>query len=202
MGVKPSTVDGQTPWNILFSLSFSRPQLQWFGDEACLLWKMFSREKERHGLEAWGKIVMGAWWISFALPSAYPLCTWPVLLPGPRMPTTLLPFSEQSGEALPHGGDGWVREEQADRTDFSLAFHTGFLLLRFLWLGPTETSHAFPLPCVCRIFSVPARPVLFPLQQSSCFQTSLVNCFWRPREHIIGVLHHDSTYLSKSIFKK
>lgn len=52
MGVKPSTVDGQTPWNILLSFSFSRPQLQWFGDEACLLWKMFSREKERHGLEA------------------------------------------------------------------------------------------------------------------------------------------------------
>lgn len=41
-------------------------------------------------------------------------------------------FSEQSGEALPHGGDGWIREEQVDQIDFSLTFHTGFLLLRFL----------------------------------------------------------------------
>lgn len=146
MGVKPSTVDGQTLWNILFSFSFSCLQLQWFGDEACLLWKMFSREKERHGLEAWGKIAMGAWWVSFALPSAYPLCTWPVLLPGPRMPTTLLPFSEQSGEALPHGGDGWVREEQADQIYFSLACHTGFLLLRFLWSGPLRPHTLFLCP--------------------------------------------------------
>lgn len=41
-------------------------------------------------------------------------------------------FSEQFDEALPHGSDGWVREEEVDQIDFFLTFHTGFLLLRFL----------------------------------------------------------------------
>lgn len=75
MGVKPPTVDGADSVEHFVYFSFYSLQLQWFGDEARLLRKMFSREKERDGLEARGEIVMGVWWVSFALPSAYPLCT-------------------------------------------------------------------------------------------------------------------------------
>lgn len=163
------------------------------------------REKERDGLEAWGDIEMEAWWVSFALPSAYPSVSriWPLLLPGPRTPTTVLNFSEHSlSTPSTHGSDGWVREEQVDQIEFSLTFPTGFLLLRFLWPGPTETSSAYTVTLhLSDLFSSCQNQLCFPYSNLAVSKP----VWWIGSKGLLtislGCYSHDSTSFLKVFLK-